>query len=82
MGSKYSKSNNEEMKIEPQYWGTDTYKTQNKYNNYAWETYSVSQQTQDNTDSSMISTNNEAKKIMQKKNYAHLNLNGKALAQL
>ena len=62
MGSKYSKSNNEEMKIEPQYWGTDTYKTQNKYNNYAWEAYSTSQQTQDNTESSMISTNNETKK--------------------
>ena len=62
MGSKFSKSNNEEMKIEPQYWGTDGYKNQNKYNNDALEKYSTSQQTQDNTDISMISSNCETKK--------------------
>ena len=50
MGSKYSKTNNEEVKIEPQYWGNDLYKNSIKYNNYVWDNYSTSQQTQENSE--------------------------------
>ncbi len=59
MGSKFSESNNEEMKIEPQYWGTDLDKNQKNTN--GWEESSISQQTQDNTDTSMMSTTIETK---------------------
>ena len=54
MGSKLSKSNDEEVKIEPQYWGTNTNKEANINDS---ETFSTSQQTQDNIESSIISKN-------------------------
>ena len=50
MGSKYSQRNNEEVKIEPQYWGNDLYKNSIKYDNYEWDNYSTSQQTQENSE--------------------------------
>ena len=62
MGSKLSKSNNEEVKIEPQYWGTNTNKNNNKYDS---ETFSTSQQTE-NIESSKISKNIEKDKNNEK----------------
>ena len=57
MGSKLSKSNDEEVKIEPQYWGTNTNKKTIKYDS---DTYSTtSQQTQENKESTIISKNEE-----------------------
>ena len=50
MGSKYRKQNNEEVKIEPQYWGNDLYKNSFKCDNYEWDNYSTSQQTQENSE--------------------------------
>ena len=54
MGSKLSKSNDEEVKIEPQYWGTNTNKEASINDS---DTFSTSQQTQDNIESSIISKN-------------------------
>ena len=54
MGSKLSRSNDEEVKIEPQYWGTNTNKEANINDS---DTFSTSQQTQDNIESSIISKN-------------------------
>ena len=59
MGSKLSKTNDEEVKIEPQYWGTNTNKNEIKYDS---DTFSTSQQTQENTESTIISKNKEKKK--------------------
>ena len=59
MGSKLSKTNDEEVKIEPQYWGTNTNKNEIKYDSDA---FSTSQQTQENTESTIISKNKEKKK--------------------
>lgn len=55
MGSKNSKSSNKEVKIDPQYWGTETYKNSIKYDKYACEIYSTSQQTKENSDILTIS---------------------------
>ena len=63
MGSKFSKSNTEEVKIEPEYWGTQINKNANKYDKYAWEKYSTSEQTKENTDSSIISNKLEKLQI-------------------
>ena len=47
MGSKFSKSNNEEeVKIAPQFWGTDMTENSKKYDKFDCETFSTSQQTQ------------------------------------
>ena len=56
MGSKFSKSNNEEVKIGPQYWGTNTNNNSIKYNKYDCDTFSTSEQTQENTESTIVST--------------------------
>ena len=59
MGSKLSKSNEEEVKIEPQYWGTNTKKNNNIKNDS--NTFSTCQQTE-NIDSTIISKNTEKDK--------------------
>lgn len=64
MGSKSSKNNDEEVKIEPQYWGTNTIKNNDKYDS---NTFSTSQQTE-KIESSIISKhiekdNNEKEKL-------------------
>ena len=61
MGSKFSQSNNEEMKIEPQNWGSYEYENSKKFNKFEGTTYSSSQneQTQDNTDISVNQTRSE-----------------------
>ena len=55
MGSKYSKSNNEEVKSKPQYWGSNFDDNSIKNNKYDIDTYSSSHQTQENTDSTILS---------------------------
>ena len=52
MGSKFSRSDNEEVKIEPQFWGSNIYENSKKNNQYNCEILSTSQntQTQDITD--------------------------------
>ena len=66
MGSKYSKSNNEEVKSKPQCWGSNFDDNSIKNNKYDIDTYSSSHQTQENTDSTILSikqiTENENKK--------------------
>ena len=54
MGSKFTKSNCEEVKMEPQFWGTET-NNAHKYDKFAWEAYSTSQQTQENSDTTSFS---------------------------
>ena len=55
MGSKFSRSDNEEVKIEPQFWGSNIYENSKKNNQYNCEILSTSQntQTQDITDNSI-----------------------------
>jgi len=52
MGSKFSKSSNHEMKIEPQYWSSNDYENSHACKKFDYETYSSSQndQTKDNTE--------------------------------
>ena len=63
MGSKFSKSDNEEVKMEPQFWGAKLFENSKKDNQYDCEIFSTTQntQTQDNTDNSIIQVKPENK---------------------
>ena len=66
MGSKFSRSDNEEVKIEPQFWGSNIYSNSKKNNQYDCEILSTTQntQTQDITDNSIT----QAKPVIKTEN--------------
>ena len=79
MGSKFSRSDNEEVKIEPQFWGSNIYANSKKNNQNDCEILSTTQntQTQDITDNSITQAKPELlkQKIKTRIKNFHINLN-------
>ena len=71
MGSKFSKSNNEEVKLESKYWDTSGDNDSTKNKKFDIDAYSSSQ-TQENTDSTMLSIKQE---ITENKNIKNIKNN-------
>ena len=63
MGTKSCKSKKKQIIIGPQFWDNNAYNNSNKYEKYSWDTYSSSQQTQDDTESTVIPAKTKAEKI-------------------
>ena len=66
MGTKTSRSKKKQIIMLPQFWGNDAFENSNKYEKYSWDTYSSSQQTQEDTESGMIPAKFKVEKIEKK----------------